>query len=343
MSTAAEFLNPSEAARRVGVSAKALRIYEDRGLLKPLRTAAGWRVYGPDEISRALEIVELRAFGLSLNEVARVLRGDALVLERALACRESALLAQMAQQQKTLQRIRKTRIELSCGAVSIASAVSEVSRAGGGISVAVDLPWPWGGERFELRNLRKLTHIVGPLGSGKTRLAMLLANTIPDAAFFGLDRVADGASAARLESSADPKLRTEVETLTAAILEDGGVESDALLALLTALQLEGPAVRVVDMLEQGLDGPTQEALIAFLRRRAAVSRPIIFLTRSSAILDMDSVGADEAIVLCPANHGPPTLVEPYRGAPGYEAVATCLATPDVRARSEGVIAIRRTG
>ena len=69
MNSTAQLLNPSEAARRVGVSAKALRIYEDRGLLKPMRTAAGWRVYGPDEIGRAVEIVELRTLGLSLNQV----------------------------------------------------------------------------------------------------------------------------------------------------------------------------------------------------------------------------------------------------------------------------------
>jgi len=38
---------------RLGVSAKALRLYEQRGLIAPLRTAAGWRVYGPDEMARA--------------------------------------------------------------------------------------------------------------------------------------------------------------------------------------------------------------------------------------------------------------------------------------------------
>lgn len=64
------------------------------------------------------------------------------------------------------------------------------------------------------------------------------------------------------------------------------------------------------------------------------------LTRSSAILDLTAVGADEAIILCPANHSPPTYVAPYPGTPGYEAVATCLASPEVRARTEGVIAWR---
>ena len=30
-------------AKRFGVSGKALRVYEDAGLLKPARTVAGWR------------------------------------------------------------------------------------------------------------------------------------------------------------------------------------------------------------------------------------------------------------------------------------------------------------
>jgi hypothetical protein len=50
------------------------------------------------------------------------------------------------------------------------------------------------------------------------------------------------------------------------------------------------------------------------------------------------VGTDEVIILCPANHSPPMQVAPYPGAPGFEAVATCLASPEVRARTEGVIA-----
>jgi hypothetical protein len=89
------------------------------------------------------------------------------------------------------------------------------------------------------------------------------------------------------------------------------------------------------MLEQGLDAVTQEALIANLRRRGPHARPLFILTRSTAILDLDHVGADEAIILCPANHSPPSRVAPHPGSPGYEAVATCLASPEVRARTEG--------
>ena len=100
-----------------------------------------------------------------------------------------------------------------------------------------------------------------------------------------------------------------------------------------------PAVVVVAMVEQGLDQSTQEALMAHLRQRAkAGARPLFLMTRSTAILDLAAVGVHEAILLCPANHSPPTRVAPYPGAPGYEAIATGLASPAVRARTAGTIA-----
>jgi hypothetical protein len=155
-----------------------------------------------------------------------------------------------------------------------------------------------------------------------------------------LERLEDGASAALAQLDSDPALKARVDQALAWIIEDGGVESDALLALLASLASPDPSVLVIDMLEQGLDKATQEAVIAHLRHNRPAARPLFFLTRSNAILDLDAVGPDEAIILCPANHSPPTRVAPYRGSPGYEAIATCLASPDVRARTEGVIAMR---
>ena len=55
---------------------------------------------------------------------------------------------------------------------------------------------------------------------------------------------------------------------------------------------------------------------------------------------LNASDAASRLGVCPANHSPPTLVAPYPGAIGYEAVATCLATPEVRARTEGIIATR---
>ena len=97
MATSAQFLNPSEAARRLGVSPKALRLYEDHGLVSPSRTTAGWRVYGPDQMSRAAEVVGLRALGFSLEQVKQALRGDTRNLEPALAGHQARLEGQIGQ------------------------------------------------------------------------------------------------------------------------------------------------------------------------------------------------------------------------------------------------------
>ena len=338
MSSAARFLNPSEAAKQLGVSAKALRLYEHRGLLTPVRTPAGWRAYGPAEMARAREIVELRALGLSLSEVARTFEGDAQTLERTLAAHEATLEDHIRQLGHIVSKVRRRRADLSRSEVPTAGEPKRLLKPAAEMSIAFDLPWPWGGERFELSDVRPLNYIVGPLGSGKTRLARRLAESFPDAAFVGLDRLAKGGAATRASLDADPALKSRVDENLALLVADGGMESAALIALLAALQSEGPAILVIDMLEQGLDTATQEALIAGLRRRGPNARPLFCLTRSSAILDLDSVGADEAIILCPANHSPPIRVAPHPGARGYEAVATCLASPEVRARTEGVIA-----
>jgi DNA-binding transcriptional MerR regulator len=339
VSTGTQFLGPSEAARRLGVSAKALRLYEQRGLIAPIRTAAGWRAYGPVEMTRAGEVVQLREFGLSLGEVARVLAGDAQVIASALAAHHAALEGRVRQLADAMAKVRRLQADLRTGKVPPVAELARLPKACE-FAIAFDLPWPWGGERFELRDIRPLNHIVGPLGSGKTRLAKRIAEVVPGAVFLGMDRLADGSRATDTRLEANAALKSRVDRAMAWLVDDGATASPALIVLLAALEAEPPATMVIDMLEDGLDEATQKALIAFLRRRGPDAKPLFFLTRSSAILDLACVGAGEAIILCPANHSPPMRVAPYPGAPGYEAVATCLAPPDVRARTRGVIAWR---
>jgi DNA-binding transcriptional MerR regulator len=336
----AQFLNASEAARRLGVSAKALRLYEQRGLIAPKRTGAGWRVYGPDEMARAAEIVALRGLGLSLAQVARVLRGDSGSLEPALAAHQEKLERQIRQVAETVDRIRAIRMDIAAGHLPSADELSRLVRPEAETVAALDLPWPWGGERFELSDIRPLNYIIGPLGSGKTRLAQAIAAALPDAAFIGLDRWTHNGCEAQRLLDADPALKSRVTRIIDWLIEDGATSSPALTALLVAMETRAASALVIDMVEQGLDHATQETLSAHLKRRDAEAKPLFLMTRSSAILDLASVTADEAIILCPANHSPPVRVAPYPGAPGYEAVATCLATPEVRARTEGVIAWR---
>lgn len=332
MGTPTPRLNASAAAARLGVSVKALRLYERHGLVTPERTPAGYRVYGPGALARAADIAALRALGLSLAQVASVLDGDARSLDDALAAHEAALDHGIQDLVHKVDRVRAIRAGLARGRMP---ADGELTRLvdDSGAGVAFSLPWPWGGEWFECRDIRPLNYIIGSLGSGKTRLALRLADALPGAVFVGLDRLANDGADARAALRADPSLKSRVDHASASLAARGATPSAALTALLASLEAEGPRARVVDMIEQDLDQPTQHALIAHLRERAAAGmRPLFLLTRSSAILDLSAVGPDETLLLCPANHSPPSRVAPYPGAPGYEAVATCLASPEIRER-----------
>jgi DNA-binding transcriptional MerR regulator len=112
-------LSPAETAKRFGTSIKALRLYEKHGLLKPLRTSNGatgaaWRVYGPDQIARLLQILALKRLGLSLAQIGELLLGDD-AMDRVLAFQERALVADGARITRALALIRKAQAKLASG------------------------------------------------------------------------------------------------------------------------------------------------------------------------------------------------------------------------------------
>lgn len=253
MSRSSPYLNPAEAARQLGVSAKALRLYEERGLLRPARSAAGWRAYGGEAMERARDIAALRRLGLSLADVGRVLAGDAAVLDQALAAHQLAVEAQLGSLAATLSLLRDLRARLASGEVPGPDEVARAVVDASAISVGFDLPWPWGGERFELNRLAPVSFIVGSLGSGKTRLARLLAEQVPGAEFAGLERSADMAGL-------PAAVGAEAQWLVAELLEDGATPSDALQALAAVLVRSRSHVMVIDLIEQGLDAATQDAV-----------------------------------------------------------------------------------
>ena len=83
-------LGISEAAARAGVSARALRYYQQIGLLVPARTTpGGMRRYSADDLTRVARIRELQALlGLNLEEIALVLRNEDRLAEIRLTYRD---------------------------------------------------------------------------------------------------------------------------------------------------------------------------------------------------------------------------------------------------------------
>ena len=74
-------LDISEVVRRTGLTSRALRFYEARGLLKPLRTYSGRRLYGQAELERVNAILALKRAGFSLAAIHQMLNSRHTPLE----------------------------------------------------------------------------------------------------------------------------------------------------------------------------------------------------------------------------------------------------------------------
>jgi DNA-binding transcriptional MerR regulator len=68
----ADALDIREVARRTGLTSRALRFYEARGLLKPLRTYSGRRLYAVGELERIQQILALKRAGLTLSQIGKL-------------------------------------------------------------------------------------------------------------------------------------------------------------------------------------------------------------------------------------------------------------------------------
>jgi DNA-binding transcriptional MerR regulator len=111
----AGWYGPGEMAKRLGVSAKALRVYERVGLVTPDRTAAGYRVYGPAHAARLHQLLALKRLGLSLKEIAGLLHGRFASLDAVLALQQQVLEARAAEVRRGLALVAAARATLARG------------------------------------------------------------------------------------------------------------------------------------------------------------------------------------------------------------------------------------
>ena len=67
-------LRIGDLARRVGVSVRTVRYYEELGLMVPAgHSLGGFRLYGEDNLKRLLVINTLKGLGLTLDEIKKIL------------------------------------------------------------------------------------------------------------------------------------------------------------------------------------------------------------------------------------------------------------------------------
>lgn len=105
------------AAERAGVSQRALRYYQQLGLLTPQGcTPGGLRRYSAEDLARVARIRQLQALlGLNLDEIAQVLRGEDRMAEIRLAYHDegtsTAERRALARESLALQQDLRTTVE----------------------------------------------------------------------------------------------------------------------------------------------------------------------------------------------------------------------------------------
>ena len=108
------WFGPGETARRLGVTTKALRVYEREGLVLPRRAESGWRLYGPIQIARLHQIIVLRDLGLSLHAI-KTLVGSQSRLRDVLRLQRESLEAQQGKIERAIALIETAQRQLHEG------------------------------------------------------------------------------------------------------------------------------------------------------------------------------------------------------------------------------------
>ena len=87
----AESLDIAQVARLTGLTSRALRFYEARGLIAPLRTYSGRRRYGPAELERLHQILAMKRAGLTIAQIQSMLSKRPLDLRSLVRAQIDAL------------------------------------------------------------------------------------------------------------------------------------------------------------------------------------------------------------------------------------------------------------
>jgi DNA-binding transcriptional MerR regulator len=108
-----DLLDIREVVRRTGLTSRALRFYEARGLVAPLRTHSGRRLYGAVALERINQIVALKRAGLTLAQIQRLTARRPFDLSRLIDAQLEALATRQSEiaEAKQLLLSVKSRID----------------------------------------------------------------------------------------------------------------------------------------------------------------------------------------------------------------------------------------
>lgn len=118
-----ELLRPSQVSALTGASAKALRGYEENGLISPIRAANGYRLYDEHQVKVAGHVRALNRIGIPLRDMAPFVDCLNAGSEHADACPSS-----LAEYRRAIDRIDRTISALAEQRDALVTHLSTASR-----------------------------------------------------------------------------------------------------------------------------------------------------------------------------------------------------------------------
>jgi DNA-binding transcriptional MerR regulator len=94
---------------------RALRLYEQKGLVRPIRSEAGWRAYGPEAMVRLHQVLALKRLGLSLAKITVLMGGRLARLDAVLELQEQVLARRRDESERALALVRAARARIAGG------------------------------------------------------------------------------------------------------------------------------------------------------------------------------------------------------------------------------------
>lgn len=108
-------LDIAAVAAATGLSSRALRFYEARGLIRPIRTAGGRRVFGAGELERLHAIIALKRAEFTLAAIGRMLDRPDARLGPMIAAQTAVVEAQQAALAETAILLRSIQSRIDAG------------------------------------------------------------------------------------------------------------------------------------------------------------------------------------------------------------------------------------
>lgn len=128
MTRPARYLTVGQAARRTGLTVRALHHYEAEGLIAPARHPAnGYRIYEAEDLARLERVLILRMLGLPLKDIRRLMTADGAALGELVARQRVRLERQLgeargaldlvAAAERFLQRMAGSDVDTLCSLI----------------------------------------------------------------------------------------------------------------------------------------------------------------------------------------------------------------------------------